>query len=80
MNRIQKALQRLSEKERRVVKDILEGLHSNHTEGLDVKKLKGMRGVFRVRKGDIRIIFCLEDSEITILKIDRRSDTTYTEW
>lgn len=44
---------------------------------LDVKKLKGYKNIFRVRKGTVRIIFRVTNNQIYILAIERRYDTTY---
>lgn len=45
--------------------------------GLDVKKLKGRKDVYRVRVGTVRIIFYMKDEETKIIEIEFRSDTTY---
>ena len=60
MDGIAKALQKLSPKERRWVKEILERLQKGNLAGLDVKKLKGRDDIFRIRKGDNRIIYRAE--------------------
>ncbi|MBN2884755.1 hypothetical protein JXE04_02415 [Patescibacteria group bacterium] len=44
---------------------------------LDIKRLKGQSGIFRVSKGKFRIIYCLSNSKIKILSLERRSDNTY---
>lgn len=80
MDKIEKALQKLSEKERCAIKLILEKLAHNQTRGLDIAKLKGYTDIYRVRRGRLRIIFQMKDSTIYLLKIDRRSDTTYSEF
>lgn len=77
MDKIQKALNRLSDKEKRIVKQILERLESNDIVGLDLQKLKGTKDVFRIRKGDLRIIFRKINKTIMILAIERRSEKTY---
>ena len=78
MDRIEKALSKLTSKEREKIKAILTEIKSGKTEGLDVKKLKGREDIFRVRKGTLRVIYrILESSDIVILEIARRSDTTY---
>jgi len=78
VDKIQKALDKLSVKERAVVKDILENIEEKNFDGLDLKKLKGRDDVYRVRKGDIRIIYRLgENKEIFVLEIGRRNDNTY---
>ena len=38
----------------------------------DIRKLKGYKNYFRLRVGDYRIIFSLEDNLITILKVGHR--------
>ena len=45
----------------------------------DIAVLKGMRRTLRRRVGDYRIFFDLDSSlrRITVLKIDRRTTTTY---
>jgi len=78
MDKINKALNKLSLKERRVVKVLLEKIGTGTTSDLDVKKLKGRDDIFRVRKGKLRIIYRKKNERIFILAIERRNDTTYT--
>jgi mRNA-degrading endonuclease RelE of RelBE toxin-antitoxin system len=78
VDKIEKALQKLTDKERKWVKDIIERLSSRKIRGLDIKKLKGREDIFRVRKSDIRIIYRLApDDKIYILAIERRHENTY---
>lgn len=77
MDKIKKALEKLSEKERQQIKDILERLNSGKLEGLDIKKLKGREDIFRARKGNFRIIYRFQDQDIHILIIERRRENTY---
>lgn len=77
MDKIAKALRKLTRGERRRVKEILRQLNSRNIDGLDVKKLKGREDIFRARKGDIRIIYRLIKKGIYILAIERRSEKTY---
>lgn len=78
MDKIAKALARLSPKEQNRVAMILRQLAAGRTTDLDVKKLKGREDIFRVRLGEIRIIYQIKpDKTIFILTIERRSDTTY---
>lgn len=77
MDVIQKALKKLSEKERVRVKEILTKLSSGNLRGLDIKKLKGRSDIFRVRKGDVRIVYRQGDKNISILLIERRNEKTY---
>jgi len=77
MDRIQKSLKKLSVKERGFVKKILEQLADGDTSGLDLQKLKENEEIYRIRKGDIRIIFIRKEKGLFILAIERRSEKTY---
>ncbi len=77
VDKIEKALKKLTEKERKVLKSILTNIQKEKTRGLDIKKLKGRDDIFRVRKGRIRIIFRKKSENISILSIERRSGKTY---
>lgn len=77
MDKIEKALKKLSAKEQTQIKQILNRLHAGKLENLDVKKLKGRDDIFRVRKGDLRIIYRLQDRSMFILSIDRRHESTF---
>lgn len=78
MDKIAKALARLSAKEREVVRQMLGHIQSEETRGLDIKKLKGRSDIFRIRKGDIRILYRIEaPNKVFILAIERRNENTY---
>lgn len=96
MDKIAKALAKLSEKERKKIKQALEKLSrlrprrvgasdgmsheapfSKEVEGLDVKKLKDRNDIFRLRVGDLRVIYRLNEGKIFILAISRRNEKTY---
>jgi len=78
MDKISKALQKLSVFERNVVKTLLNKIKNSSLRGIDIKKLKGHENIFRARKGKIRIIYKIDnESEIQILTIARRSEDTY---
>ncbi len=77
MDQIKKALKKLSAKERLQLEQILELIKRGKLQGLDVKKLVGRSDVYRVRKGDLRIIFEQYSDEIRIIALERRSTTTY---
>ena len=76
MNKIEKLLLKLSKREVAIVKDLLSKINAGNYKNLDIKKLKGNENLFRVRKGDIRIIFSVGES-IRALSVSRRNDTTY---
>jgi mRNA-degrading endonuclease RelE of RelBE toxin-antitoxin system len=79
MNPIEKALRKFSPEERSRVEEAIKLLMSGKIVGLDIKKLKGREDIFRIRKGDIRVIYRLtEGGRITILHVGRRNDKTYS--
>jgi mRNA-degrading endonuclease RelE of RelBE toxin-antitoxin system len=78
MDKIQKALKKLTIAERKQVKIILQQLLGSNFRNLDIKKLKGRKDIYRVRKGQLRIIFRIDRGKnIFILSIERRNDKTY---
>ncbi|MFY9492928.1 MAG: type II toxin-antitoxin system RelE/ParE family toxin [Minisyncoccia bacterium] len=78
MDKISKALQKLSAGEREKVRLVLTVLKSGETASLDIKKLKGRSDIFRVRKGKVRIIYKIAENRVVfILAIERRNDNTY---
>jgi mRNA-degrading endonuclease RelE of RelBE toxin-antitoxin system len=79
MDKIDKALKKLSEKERIVVSKILNKLIKEDFSGLNLRKLKGYDDIFRVRKSGLRIIFKQSSKDTKLLSIDRRSIERYYE-
>ena len=78
MDKISKALEKLSAKERASVKKILFLISAGNFQRLHIKKLRGIKDIFRVRKGKIRIIYRLgKGKNIFVLAIERRSERTY---
>jgi len=77
MDKIEEFLKKLSEKEKALTKEILVLLESNRASSLNIKKLKGHNDIFRVRKGNIRIIYKVESSQIVLIAITRRNEKTY---
>lgn len=80
MDKIEKELLKLSAKERARVREILEKIARKDMRGVEVKKLKARKDIFRVRKGDIRIIYRDNNGSISILAIERRNDNTYAKF
>lgn len=77
MDRIEKALKKLTEKERKQIKALLLLLKRGDVLGLDIKKLKGHDSLFRARKGDLRVIYRQGKEDFFLLAIERRSEKTY---
>ncbi|MFA6528056.1 MAG: hypothetical protein WCT46_00775 [Candidatus Gracilibacteria bacterium] len=57
MDKIQKFLAKLSAKERELVAVLIKRAICGQLNGLDVKKLKGFKGLYRIREGKIRVVF-----------------------
>lgn len=77
VKKIDKALARFTQKERDWVRVAIEQLVGGNVKGLDIKKLKGVSGIYRARKGRIRILFEKKDVRIKIISVERRDDDTY---
>lgn len=78
VDKIKKSLARLTAKDRKQVQAILVKLVSGDTKGLNLLKLKNTDDIYRVRKGNIRIIFRSRGKgDIKVLAIERRSKDTY---
>lgn len=77
-DQIEKILSKLSSKERKKLIALIEQILSGQYAGMDMKKLKGHAGTYRVRKGNFRVIFIQRDNEeIRVIALERRTDTTY---
>lgn len=76
-DKIKKVLAKLRPKEREVVKLLLLRTKLSDLAGLDIKALKGHKGVYRVRRGNIRITFTRHQNKLRILRIDRRNEGAY---
>jgi mRNA-degrading endonuclease RelE of RelBE toxin-antitoxin system len=77
-DKIKKSLAKFSAKERAQISTILKNLIAENYTGLNLLKLKGSKDIFRVRKGDIRIIFRKDKSgTVKVLAIERRAEATY---
>lgn len=79
-DKIQKSLAKLTEKERKQVKQTLLRLKANELAGLNINKLKDHTDIYRVRRADIRIIYKQDSESIKILAIERRSEKTYRDF
>ncbi|OGN29081.1 MAG: hypothetical protein A3A33_00300 [Candidatus Yanofskybacteria bacterium RIFCSPLOWO2_01_FULL_49_25] len=77
MDKIEKAIARLSSRERSVIKRLLSDVKTNKVEHLDIKKLIGHDDIFRARKGSARVIYRITARGVFILAIERRSEKTY---
>lgn len=78
MDKIDKFLKKLSQKDRDKIDDLTCRIIDKNFAGLNYKKLKGYSNVYRVRKGKIRITFTIDENEIVnIISIGRKQEDTY---
>ena len=77
MHKIDKFLAKLDRKQRGRTLETLKKIYARDFAGLDIKKLQGGFGIYRVRSGPNRILFCINEDGIRLLDITRRDDTTY---
>ena len=74
MDKIKKFLLKLSKKERKLLLRILADVLQLKLDDYDVKSLKGMKGVFRLRKGNKRVVFMKKKGRGMVLNIAFRKD------
>lgn len=80
MRKLEKFLKRLSSKERETAELLIMRILERDFKDLDIKKLKGHRDIYRVRKGGLRIIFLDDSLETKLLAIERRNEGTYRDY
>lgn len=77
MNKIEKLLRKISKKDRdsllAVIEEIISGKNISHLKPI---KLEGLE-LYRIRKGNFRIIFHKENKECVIDSIKLRNENTY---
>ena len=77
MDKVDKVLKKLVPKEKERIKNIIKALQSGRFDNLDIKKLKGREDIFRIRSGNLRIIYQIRDGEVFILKLGYKQEDTY---
>ena len=75
MDRLQKFLRKVDGKQKSRVVQVLDSIHRNELQGLDIKPLKGHPKQYRCRVGDIRIIFIKNSlSQNIVIDMDFRGN------
>ena len=79
MDKIQKILNALSAKEHEAMILLMHQIKSDFRKIPGLKPLKGMKGWYRVRLGQYRIIFVIDSKtkEVEFKRISRRNENTY---
>ena len=76
MDKLEKLLRKISEKERKLLKEIINKLIIGKVEEMDIKKIKGT-DFLRLRKGRFRIIFHYNKNNVIIDSVKIRNENTY---
>lgn len=74
MDKVRKFLLKLTEKERKILQEIMRDVVVLSLKNYDIKPLKGYKDLFRLRKGSISIVFTKRNDRGIILDIDYRKD------
>lgn len=77
MGKLDTQLAKIPAKDRQEIERIVERIIDRDFSHLDVKKLKGLKNIFRVQRGNFRVIFEFAESGPRIHSIERRSEHTY---
>ncbi len=77
MNDLEKLLRKISKKERENILAFLKEITPENLKTLEVKKITGKDDLYRVRKGDYRVIFALKNNKIFVKKVAKRGEKTY---
>ena len=77
-DKIQKFLRKLDAKRRAIIVELLTQVTTGNFAELNVIKLEGKENRYRLLKGNIRIIFSLDEKQKAVeIEIDWRNDNTY---
>ncbi len=74
MDKIHKFFNKLNRKDRAIFTKLFSSIQTLNLDGYDIKALSGMKGIFRLRKGSIRIVFAKYNKKGIILNIGFRKD------
>lgn len=77
MNKLEKYLRKLPLSEKKRAREAIARILVQDFVALDIKLLKGHKGLFRARVGDLRIIYRLTNDGVELVDISHRSEKTY---
>lgn len=80
MNGIEKFYKTTSLKEKIILDEVINKILEKRLNGLNIKKLLGLRSLYRARKGGFRIIFYHKGDDVRLVDVDRRDDNTYKQF
>lgn len=78
MDKIDKTLLRIPDRHRRKILTTSKQIRTGKLEGLNLKKLRGSKDLFRVRVGKYRVIIQVRSgNNPVIIDVSKRDDRTY---
>ena len=77
MNKYQKLLKKVSPEDRKHITEAVKLIVLGNLSSLHIKKLSGVKNLYRARIGSFRVIFRAHKNYHEILDITRRDDNTY---
>lgn len=77
VDQIKRYLLKLSSKERILCESIIGDILAGNIVSYDLKKMSGYTDMYRIKKGNMWIIFIKNNSFVRILKIANRDEQTY---
>lgn len=77
MDKLQKALAKLSGQEALLVEEMLLRVKARNYLGLNLIKLKGSKNLFRIKAGRLKIIFSMSSEGAKLIDVGYRSEKTY---
>ncbi|MEK7145077.1 MAG: hypothetical protein AAB794_04475 [Patescibacteria group bacterium] len=80
MHKIDKFLAKLDAERREKVLVVLRQIRSGDFQNLNLKKMKEVGPLYRVRVGRVRIIFEMDTSGIRLVDTDFKNDNTYKKY
>jgi mRNA-degrading endonuclease RelE of RelBE toxin-antitoxin system len=76
MDKIEKLLRKICEKERILLKEAIKSLITGEIKGMNIVKIKDT-DFFRIKKGKFRIIFHYNNDNVIIDSVKLRNENTY---
>lgn len=80
MDKDEKFVRKLPLKERKIILALVGRVILRKWSGLDIKRLSGHKDIYRLRKGDVRILFQDKGDDIEVFSIGKRNEETYKDY
>jgi len=76
-DKLQKFLAKLNNKDFQLSQALIKQVLDRDFDNLDIKPLRGHKDCYRVRKGRLKLIFCMKSHKVIIYQISNRDEQTY---